>query len=87
MSGTVTIFYGAVVTSVDAKTWKAMPRCLLAVGSTGNIDWLIEHVDNAKLTEALKQKGLPQHADLVTLQEGEFIIPGFVDTHTVGDSP
>lgn len=87
MSGTVTIFYGAVVMSVDAKTWKTMPRCLLAVGSTGNIDWLIEHVDNAKLAEALKQIGLPQHADVVKLQEGEFIIPGFIDTHTVGRPP
>lgn len=82
MSGSVTIFYGAVVTPVDATTWKALPRCLFCVGSTGNIDWMLEHIHENKLYEALSQKG---HlvAEVVALRDGEFIIPGFIDTHTV----
>lgn len=82
MSGSMMIFYGAVVTPVDASTWKALPRCLFCVGSTGNIDWMLEYIQENKLHEALSQKGYSLD-DVVILQDGEFVIPGFIDTHTV----
>lgn len=85
MSGSVSILYGAAVTPVDASTWKAMPRCLLAVGPTGDIEWLFEHIEEDRLTEVLGQKG-HSTAEVVTLQKGEFLIPGFIDTHTVRQS-
>ncbi|KXN91507.1 putative guanine deaminase [Leucoagaricus sp. SymC.cos] len=81
MSGFVTILYGSVVTPVDPRTWKALPRCLMAIGSTGNIDWMLDHVEENKLAEALSQKGYSTDP-VVKLRNGEFIIPGFVDTHT-----
>ncbi|EKM82469.1 hypothetical protein AGABI1DRAFT_68112 [Agaricus bisporus var. burnettii JB137-S8] len=81
MSGSMMIFYGAVVTPVDASTWKALPRCLFCVGSTGNIDWMLEYIQENKLHEALSQKGYSLD-DVVILQDGEFVIPGFIDTHT-----
>ncbi|KXN83278.1 putative guanine deaminase [Leucoagaricus sp. SymC.cos] len=81
MSGTVTIFYGAVVTPVCPRTWKALPRCLIVVGRYGNINFMREHVEDHKLDEVLREHGYADHY-VKRLQDGEFIIPGFVDTHT-----
>lgn len=82
MSGSVTILYGAVITPVDSRTWKALPMCLMEIGSTGNIDWMLDCVKENQLEEALSQKGLAT-SQVVYLKGGEFIIPGFIDTHTV----
>lgn len=82
MSGSVTILYGAVITPVDSRTWKALPMCLMEIGSTGNIDWILDYVEENQLEEALSQKGLAT-SQVVYLKDGEFIIPGFIDTHTV----
>lgn len=82
MSGSVTILYGAVITPVDSRTWKALPMCLMEIGSTGNIDWMLDCVKENQLEEALSQKGLAT-SQVVYLKDGEFIIPGFIDTHTV----
>lgn len=76
------IFYGAVVTPENLDSYKALPRCLLAVGPTGNVEWIVEDVESSLLQEALAQKGHVD-TDVVVLQRGEFIMPGFIDTHTV----
>lgn len=82
MSGSVTVFYGAVVTPVDSRTWKALPMCLMGVGSTGNIDWMLDYVEEDKLEETLSRKDLVA-SQVVYLKDGELIVPGFIDTHTV----
>jgi len=82
MSGSVTILYGAVITPVDSRTWKALPMCLMEIGSTGNIGWMLDCVKENQLEETLSQKGLAT-SQVVYLKDGEFIIPGFIDTHTV----
>ncbi|KAF9448012.1 Metallo-dependent hydrolase [Macrolepiota fuliginosa MF-IS2] len=81
MSSSFSIFYGGVVTPVDASHWKAMPRCLLAVDPSGNVAWLIEHLEENTIPEVLNQKGRST-VDVVILRKGEFIVPGFIDTHT-----
>ncbi|EAU88645.1 guanine deaminase [Coprinopsis cinerea okayama7 len=84
MSGTTTTFYGAVINPKSLTSYAALPRCLLAVGPTGNIDWIVKDVAPHELQDALAQKGHVDiaSANLVELKEGEFLMPGFVDTHT-----
>jgi guanine deaminase len=79
---TRTIFYGPVVNPNSLSSFQSLPRCLLAVGSSGHIDWIEEDVHESALQNVLAQHAsLEEH--LVSLRHGEFIIPGFVDTHTV----
>lgn len=82
MSTPTIIFYGAVVNPKSLIAYQALPRCLLAVGSSGTIDWLIGDVPENRLHETLSKKGCTDER-LITLHPGEFIMPGFIDTHTV----
>lgn len=82
MSGSITIFYGAVINPTSLTAYSAFPRSLIAVGPTGNIEWITEEVLPHQLQDELAQRGCLSE-DLVELKDGEFLIPGFVDTHTV----
>lgn len=77
-----TIFYGAVINPVSLSEYTALPHCLIAVGESGNIDWIVDNVAAHELQDALALKGLVD-APVVALKDGEFIMPGFIDTHTV----
>jgi len=81
-SETRTIFYGPLVNPEALSSFQSLPRCLLAVGASGHINWIEEDVHESAL-----QNVLAQHASLevhlVNLRHGDFILPGFVDTHTV----
>jgi hypothetical protein len=81
-SETSTVFYGPVVNPKSLSSFQALPRCLLAVGATGQIDWIEEDVHESALLNVLAQHG-SLDIPLVSLRHGEFILPGFVDTHTV----
>ena len=85
-----TIFYGALVTPISLTSYKALPHALLAVSkSTGLIEWLEEDVASGELQDTLAKHGIfiagEYQADfeLIELQFGEFLLPGFIDTHTV----
>ncbi len=54
----------------------------LAIGSSGHIDWIEEDVHESALQDVLARHASLE-AHIVCLGHGEFIIPGFVDTHTV----
>jgi guanine deaminase len=82
MSSSPTIYYGAVINPETLISYKALPRCLLSVGPLGNIDWIVEDVAEHTLQDTLAQKGCID-VDVTTLRTGEFIVPGFIDTHTV----
>ncbi|PFH51741.1 hypothetical protein AMATHDRAFT_58597 [Amanita thiersii Skay4041] len=77
----MSVFYGAVINPESLTTYRALPRCLLLIGPDGTIDWMIEDVKEHLLQDTLAQKGLI-NADVTFLQDGEFLIPGFIDTHT-----
>lgn len=81
----LTAFYGGVVTPIDPRHWKAMPKCLLVLGPTGDIVWMNEHMDIDTAGDEITIETLKGRwtITLVRLREGEFIIPGFIDTHTV----
>ncbi|KAJ3504608.1 hypothetical protein NMY22_g17863 [Coprinellus aureogranulatus] len=81
MSGRTTIFYGGVVNPKTLTSYDAHPRCILAVGPSGNIEWMEDDVPAHDLQAKLAQYSCDD-ADLVELKAGEFLLPGFVDTHT-----
>ena len=60
----------------------------MAVNAFGNIEWLIPDVDSTQVQSILKDRfkrvgrGAVQ-VEFIELDDGEFLLPGFVDTHTV----
>ncbi|KAH9952108.1 Metallo-dependent hydrolase [Amylocystis lapponica] len=78
-----TIFYGALISPTSLSTYDALPHALLSVShDTGEIEWLDEDVPASTVQDALARHGLVSEVDLVELKPGEFIMPGFIDTHT-----
>lgn len=72
--------------ATELTTLQCLARALLAVNEDGAIDWIMDDVDPASLQEAALSKGWSlddPSVDFVELSEGEFLCPGFVDTHTV----
>lgn len=76
------IYYGAVINPESLTSFKALPRCLFLVNGHGYIDWIVDDVESSDLQNVLASKGLID-VDVHELRNGEFIMPGFVDTHTV----
>lgn len=54
----------------------------MAVGSGGEIDWLVEDVEDWKVQETMAQHGCVD-VDVYPLSDGEFLMPGLIDTHIV----
>lgn len=80
-----TIFYGALITPTSLTAYRALPRALLAVSrETGNIEWVEDDVPAGELQDVLARHGLvSEGVDIVELKLGEFLMPGFIDTHIV----
>ncbi|KAI5899576.1 guanine deaminase [Schizophyllum commune H4-8] len=74
-------YYGAVVNPQTLTESQLLPRCLLAVGDVGTIEWIVEDVEGSLVQETLAQKCCVD-AEVTELRHGEFLMPGFVDTHT-----
>jgi guanine deaminase len=81
-SQTPTVFYGPLVNPTSISSFQALPRCLLAVGASGDIDWIEQDV-HASVLQAVLARHESLSVPLVVLKHGEFILPGFIDTHTV----
>ncbi|KAI0093969.1 guanine deaminase [Irpex rosettiformis] len=80
-----TIFYGALVSPVSLTSYDALPRALLCVSHrTGDIQWIEQDVPAGSLQDVLARHGIIDMSgmELVELRNGEFLIPGFIDTHT-----
>ncbi len=83
-----TVYYGSVISSETISSYTASPRALLAVNPKGFIDWIEHDVDNSQVQRVLKHKFKDRGMNLVQvefveLDDGEFLMPGLVDTHTV----
>ena len=85
MCGSITIFYGGVINPSHIDSFSALPRCVLCVDTEGNIAWIIDDVEPQHLQEQLAMRGLVD-PEIIILKDGEFIIPGFIDTHTVSEN-
>ncbi|KAH8117386.1 guanine deaminase [Phellopilus nigrolimitatus] len=87
---TVVVYYGAVVNPESLTVYTIHLRTLIAVDTSGYISWIESDVEPEKIHEIIQQKlpdiqvssGSKTYVTLIELGEGEFIIPGFVDTHT-----
>jgi hypothetical protein len=83
-----TVFYGSVINPQTLYNYQALPRSLLAVSASGTIEWIVENTADPQMgidswiREIISQKGLSD-VEIVMLKHGEFLMPGFVDTHTV----
>jgi guanine deaminase len=77
-----TIFYGALVNPKSLSSFQALPRCLLAVDASGHVIWIEEDVLDGAVPAVIARHG-SANIPLVTLRRGDFVLPGFVDTHTV----
>ncbi|KAI8989696.1 guanine deaminase [Trametes punicea] len=79
-----TIFYGALITPTSLTEYRALPHALLAVSpETGDIEWVEDDVPSGALQDVLARHGIfaLEDIDLVELKLGEFLMPGFIDTH------
>ncbi|KAL6305304.1 Metallo-dependent hydrolase [Sparassis latifolia] len=77
------LYYGALVSPISLTEYAALPHALLAVShATGEIEWVEEDVAAGVLQDVLAKHGYVDDVDLVELKVGEFLIPGFIDTHT-----
>ncbi|PIL24226.1 hypothetical protein GSI_13979 [Ganoderma sinense ZZ0214-1] len=78
-----TTFYGALITPTTLTEYRALPRALLSVSrATGDIEWLEDDVAAGEVQDVIARHGAASESvDVVRLKLGEFLIPGFVDTH------
>lgn len=79
---TYTVYYGPVINPQSVTDYLALPQCLICVSPQGDIEWVVEDVEDTKLNDVLKQHDCAlSDITLVSLQDGEFLMPGLVDTH------
>ncbi|KAJ8519515.1 hypothetical protein ONZ45_g3543 [Pleurotus djamor] len=78
---TPTVYYGAVVNPLTLTSYQALPQCLLAISSEGTIAWMVEDVPDSMVQDVMSENGWTD-AEVVMLKQGEFLMPGFIDTHT-----
>lgn len=76
------VYYGSLINPTTLTSYEASPNCLIAVSSQGNIDWIVHDVIDSLVQETLLQKG-SLDAEVTVLHPGQFLMPGFIDTHTV----
>ncbi|EKM55167.1 uncharacterized protein PHACADRAFT_255596 [Phanerochaete carnosa HHB-10118-sp] len=79
-----TLFYGALITPKSLTEYTAAPQALVCVSKvSGNIDWIELDVPSHKFEDTLASYGLVNLRDFefIELKHGEFIMPGFIDTH------
>lgn len=68
--------------SLSASELEGLPFALLAIDNTGTIVTIVKNLEPGKTNETLADLNISP--DLVTIQHlapGQFLIPGFVDTH------
>ncbi|KIO27815.1 hypothetical protein M407DRAFT_243264 [Tulasnella calospora MUT 4182] len=77
------VFYGSLVHATSLRHIQACPRALIGVSDDGVIDWVLDDVDSASIQDAMISKGWQiEDVDFIELGFGQWIMPGFVDTHT-----
>ena len=84
-----TVFYGALITPTSLTEYRALPHALLSVSrETGNIEWIEHDVPASDVQEVLARHGVvSESVDIVEPKLGEFLMPGFIDTHIVSAQP
>ncbi|KDQ60774.1 hypothetical protein JAAARDRAFT_151484 [Jaapia argillacea MUCL 33604] len=83
-TASVTVFHGAVINPVNLSLYDALPSALLCVASSGEILWIEQNVPDSMVQDVMARNGhiLDDTVNFVQLKRGEFLMPGFIDTHT-----
>ncbi|KAL5533103.1 hypothetical protein ACEPAF_4879 [Sanghuangporus sanghuang] len=87
---TLSIFYGSVINPKSLTHYERLPRALIIVNHDGTIMWMGHDVEPRSVSNTIEQKVAEVkassegkvHIELTLLNDGEFIMPGFIDTHT-----
>jgi guanine deaminase len=79
------LFHGSIINPVSVHKADFLPRALLAVSPAGIIEWVARDVDPAEIQRVALENGLviDESVEVYELKYGEWLMPGFVDTHTV----
>ncbi|CEL62969.1 hypothetical protein RSOLAG1IB_10616 [Rhizoctonia solani AG-1 IB] len=78
------LFHGPVITPVTVHKAEFWPSALLYVNPAGTIEWIVSDVEPSQIQTVALEKGLvlDDSVDIYELKYGEWLMPGFVDTHT-----
>lgn len=76
-------FYGVVVHSTGLNDLHILEDALLVIDKAGHIADLQANVSKDALSSTLKTLGL-DHCPITELSRGQFVMPGFIDTHHHG---
>ncbi|KAB5591757.1 Guanine deaminase [Ceratobasidium theobromae] len=78
------LFYGSVINPISVHKADFQTRTLLAVSPAGIIEWVEHDVDSSDIQRVALEKGLvlDESVQVHELKYGEWLMPGFVDTHT-----
>ncbi|KAK4701263.1 guanine deaminase, partial [Phenoliferia sp. Uapishka_3] len=75
------VFYGSLIHSLTLTNLEVLPSALLGINQAGIIAFLDKSISPDQVEATIKSHGW-EGAELVRLKRGEFLCPGFVDTHT-----
>jgi N-acetylglucosamine-6-phosphate deacetylase len=88
------IVIGALVHCLNSTTIQYSPQSVVGVSKQGSIDFLVhlQHdgrevdtvLEEIFTNEEYKKKGWNKDVKKTILSHGEFLCPGFIDTHTHG---
>ncbi|KJZ73255.1 hypothetical protein HIM_07259 [Hirsutella minnesotensis 3608] len=73
-------FYGTIAHSTSHTKLQVFDQALLVIDRNGRVALLDPEIPRAKVSSRLSELGL-DHCSVTDLARGQFIIPGFVDTH------
>lgn len=79
-SGKAVAFYGVIAHSTDLDTLAILDNTLVVVNAEGRIAKVESGMAKEKIPDTLSELGL-EGIEVIELQRGQFLIPGFVDTH------
>ncbi|EGR46416.1 guanine deaminase-like protein [Trichoderma reesei QM6a] len=72
--------HGTLIHSLSPTSLQVLPNSLITISSTGTILSLQPNISPSDIPAILAQQNI-QNIPLLTLSHGQFLIPGFVDTH------
>ncbi|KAB8238042.1 guanine deaminase [Aspergillus alliaceus] len=76
-------FHGTLIHTPNPTTIEILPDTLLIISKTGKIEYIRPSTKPTDIPTLLKQQNYnPDEFPLSTLRPTEFLIPGFIDTHT-----
>lgn len=82
MRGLPIAFHGTMIHTLDVAQLEILQDCLLIVDDEGKIEKLYKDVPDEKVNDFITEAGhTPDVFPLKYLKRGEFLIPGFIDTH------